>query len=298
MDHRTLVFSSVFPVLSLSHTTPTPIATPDLGVTVPSASPYIPRQAELHDSSTHRQVKRTIAWSCATRFLSLDKVVPAVPRILHRTREVEDALVYLLAGEGKANDDARGGDRREGEEGLCEWYTNECRLHFANNVRPELDELWRDEVKIGRAWEVLTEVQKVLEQVQNVYLEPFNEHILPFLGSGATTRLARPSRRDEDEAERAGWKFRRDVHALFAHCVAPRRFSKTLSYVLYDAGCRLFRIYTRHGIQPSAVPENTTEVRQKMTTLLQGLERVGLGGESAQKAFAHSMHKLLSLIHI
>ncbi|KAJ4384542.1 hypothetical protein N0V86_000142 [Didymella sp. IMI 355093] len=294
MDHRTLVFSSVFPVLSLSHTTPTPVATPDLGVNVPSAafgSPYIPRQAELHDSSTHRQVKRTIAWSCATRFLSLDKVVPAVPRILHRTREVEDALVYLLVGEGRTSDDSRG---REGEEGLCEWYTNECRLHFATNVRPELDELWRDEVKIGRAWDVLNETQRVLEQVQNVYLEPFNEHILPFLGSGAATRSARPSRRDEDEAERAEWKFRKDVHALFAHCIAPRCFSKTLGYVLYDAGCRLFRIYTRHdGVQPSAVPESTTDVRQQMTALLQGLERVGLGGESAQKAFAHAMHKLL-----
>jgi anaphase-promoting complex subunit 2 len=296
MDHRTLVFSSVFPVLSLSHTTPTPVATPDLGVIVQGAafgSPYIPRQAELHDSSTHRQVKRTIAWSCATRFLSLDKVVPAVPRILHRTREVEDALIYLLAGEGRTAEDARG-DRREGEEGLCEWYTNECRLHFADNVRPELDELWRDGVKLGRAWDVLGETQRLLEQVQNVYLEPFNEHILPFLGSGATTRSVRPSRRDDDEAERTEWKFRRDVHALFAHCVAPRRFSKTLSYVLYDAGCRLFRIYTRHdGIQPNAVPETTTEVRQQMTTLLQGLERVGLGGESAQQAFAHAMHKLL-----
>lgn len=301
MDHRTLVFSSVFPVLSLSHTTPAPVATPDLGVTVQGGafgSPYIPRQAELHDSSTHRQVKRTIAWSCATRFLSLDKVVPAVPRILHRTREVEDALVYLLAGEGKAGEDARG-DRHEGDEGLCEWYTNECRLHFANNVRPDLDELWRDEVRIGRAWDVLGDTQTLLEQVQNVYLEPFNEHILPFLGSGPTTRSARPSRRDDDEAERAEWKFRRDVHALFARCVAQRRFSKTLSYVLYDAGCRMFRIYTRHdGVQPNAAPENTTEVRQQMTTLLQGLERVGLGGESAQKAFAHAMHKLLdSLIN-
>ncbi|KAF1928877.1 anaphase-promoting complex subunit Apc2 [Didymella exigua CBS 183.55] len=292
MDHRTLVFSSVFPVLSLSHTTPTPVATPDLGVTVPSAafgSPYIPRQAELHDSSTHRQVKRTIAWSCATRFLSLDKVVPAVPRILHRTREVEDALIYLLVGEGRVGEDAR-----DGEEALCEWYTNECRLHFASNVRPELDALWRDEVKIARAWDVLGETQRVLKQVQNVYLEPFNEHVLPFLGSAATTRSTRPGRRDEDEAERAEWKFRRDVHALFAHCVAPRRFSKTLGYVLHDAGCRLFRIYTRQdGVQPSALPENTTEVRQQMTTLLQGLERVGLGGESAQKAFAHAMHKLL-----
>ncbi|XPS91375.1 hypothetical protein M3J09_000793 [Ascochyta lentis] len=295
MDHATLVFSSVFPVLSLSHTTPTPVATPDLGFTAPGTSfgsPYIPRQHELHDSTQHRAVKRTIAWSCATRFLSLDKVVPAVPRILHRTREVEDALVYLLVGEGRVEEGAR-----HGEEGLVEWYTNECRLHFANNVRPELDELWRDEVRIARSWDVLEESQKVLEQVQNVYLEPFNEHVLPFLqgNASASVRPTRPTRRDEDDAaEHAKWKFRRDVHALFAHCITPRRFSKTLSYVLYDAGCRLFRIYTRQdGVQPSATPEDTAELRQQMTTLLQGLERVGLGDESAQKAFAYAMNKLL-----
>lgn len=295
MDHQTLVFSSVFPVLSLSHTIPTPVATPDLGVATPGASfgsPYIPRQAELHDNTTHRGIKRTIAWSCATRFLSLDKVVPAVPRILHRTREVEDALVYLLAGEGRVAEDAK-----NGEEGLVEWYTNECRLQFANNVQPELEELWKDEVKIGRSWDLLDESQKVLEQVQNVYLEPFNEHILPFLRISAnpTRRSNRPTRRDEDDAaERTSLKFRRDVHALFAHCIVPQRFTKTLSYVLYDAGCTLFHIYTRHdGVQPSAAPEDTVGTRQRMTTLLLGLDRVGLGGEKAQKAFAHAMHKLL-----
>lgn len=295
MDHRTLVFSSVFPVLSLSHTIPTPVATPDLGFLTPGASfgsPYIPRQVELHDNTAHRGVKRTIAWSCATRFLSLDKVVPAVPRILHRTREVEDALVYLLIGDGRVAEDAK-----NGEEGLVEWYTNECMLHFANNIQPGLEELWENEVKIGRSWDLLEESQKLLEQVQNVYLEPFNEHILPFLRTGVNParRSNRPTRRDEDDAaEHTSLKFRRDVHALFAHCIAPQRFSKTLSYTLYDAGCRLFHVYSRHdGVQPSAAPEDTAEIRQRMTALLLGLDRVGLGGEGAQKAFAHAMNKLL-----
>ncbi|KAJ4984504.1 Cullin family protein [Stagonosporopsis vannaccii] len=295
MDHQMLIFSSVFPVLSLSHTTPTPVATPDLGFSTPGASfgsPYIPRQAELHDNTTHRGVKRTIAWSCATRFLSLDKVVPAVPRILHRTREVEDALVYLLVGDGRVTEELK-----NGEEGLVEWYTNECRLHFANNVQPGLEELWKAEVRIGRSWDLLDESQKVLEQVQNVYIEPFNEHILPLLRTGvnATRRSNRPTRRDDsDAADHTNLKFRRDVHALFAHCITPQRFSKTLSYVLYDAGCRLFHIYSRHdGVQPSEAPEDTAGFRLRMTTLLSGLDRVGLGGEKAQKAFAHATNKLL-----
>lgn len=215
-----------------------------------------------------------------------------MPRILHRTREVEDALFYLLAGDGRVGDDAR-----KGEEGLVEWYTNECRLHFASNVQPGLEELWKDGVKLGRSWDLLDESQKVLEQVQNVYLEPFSEHILPFLRTTAnpTRRSNRPTRRDDDDAaEYASLKFKRDLHALFAHCIAPQRFSRTLSYVLYDAGCRLFRIYTRHdGVVPSAEPEDTVELRQRMTTLLQGLDRVGLGGEKAQKAFAHAMNRLI-----
>jgi len=45
-----------------------------------------------------------------------------------KNREVEEALGFLLNGEGTSDD--------EKEETLVEWYTNECRLHFANHVRP------------------------------------------------------------------------------------------------------------------------------------------------------------------
>tara|TARA_R110002003_G_scaffold28_15_gene1633 strand:- start:9706 stop:11877 length:2172 start_codon:yes stop_codon:yes gene_type:complete len=99
---------------------------------------------------------------------------------------------------------------------------------------------------------------------------------------------------EADTADAASWKFQRDVHAMFAHCLPAQRFSKTLSYVLYDAGCRLFRIYVRpDGVRPPSTPEVTTEFRKRMTALLLGLERVGLGGDNAQKAFAHAMNKLL-----
>jgi anaphase-promoting complex subunit 2 len=173
MDHSTLVFASVFPVLSLSHTTPTPIATPDLGYAAPGASfggSYAGRNVDAQGQ--HRAVKRNIAWSCATRFLSLPKDFSLTPT-LHRTRDFEEALSYLLVGKGKS-DDGR-------EESLVDWYTNECRLHFANHVRPGLEELWMKEVELRHSWDILDETQRVLEQVQTAYLQPFNEHILPFL---------------------------------------------------------------------------------------------------------------------
>ncbi|KAH7095154.1 hypothetical protein FB567DRAFT_21611 [Paraphoma chrysanthemicola] len=291
MDHSTLVFASVFPVLSLSHTTPTPVATPILGYTAPGSSfgsPYAGRNID-GPGQEHRGVKRGQAWSCATRFLSIPKDISVVPR-LHRTRDVEDALVYLLVGEGKSE------DRKE--EGLVEWYTNECRLHFANHVRAGLEQIWTGEVQLRHAWDVLEETQRVLEQVESVYFEPFNEHILPFLQQNASASTIRPSKPTQmveaDSAEAASWKFQRDMHAVFAHCLPAQRFSKTLSYVLYDAGCILFRIYVRQdGVQPPSTPEVTTEVRKRMTALLLGLESVGLGGDNAQKAFAHATNKLL-----
>ncbi|KAH8727158.1 hypothetical protein GQ44DRAFT_748503 [Phaeosphaeriaceae sp. PMI808] len=290
MDHPTLVFASVFPVLSFSHTTPTPIATPDLGYTAPGSSfgsPYADRHVDA--PGQHRAVKRGLAWSHATRFLSLPKDA-SITLGLHRTRDVEEALSFLLAGDGKTEDVK--------EESLIEWYTNECRLHFANHVRTGLQQLWSKKVHLQHAWDILSETQRAVEQVQNMYLQPFDEHILPILqqtGSASTIRPSKPTQIAEvDSLDVISQKFRRDIHAVFAHCLPVQRFSKTLSYVLYDAGCILFRIDTRqNGLQSSSTSEVATEFRKRMALLLQGLERVGLGGDGAQKAFAPAMNKLL-----
>ncbi|KAL6707340.1 hypothetical protein ACN47E_004119 [Coniothyrium glycines] len=292
MDHSTRAFASVFPVLSLSHTTPTPIATPDLGFTAPGVSfggLYAARNLESPGQGQHRTVKRGLAWSCATRFLSLPKDVTIVPR-LQRTREVEEALTYLMLGEGKAEHDS--------EESLVEWYTNECRLHFASHVLPGLTDIWQQEIELRDSWTILAETQRQLEQVQSVYLQPFNEHLLPVLMRSASDTTIRPSKPTKvgntSTLDNASCKFTRDVHAVFAHSLPPQRYSKTLSYVLYDAGCTLFRIHTRqNGIQTNTTPEETRKLRRRMTTLLRGLEWVGLGGDIAQKASAHAMDKLL-----
>ncbi|KAF2707386.1 hypothetical protein K504DRAFT_483484 [Pleomassaria siparia CBS 279.74] len=303
MDYQSLAFASVFPVPSLSHTTPTPIATPDLGYTVPGqsfGSPYI-----SNASGQHRAVRRNLAWSTATRFLSLPKQIVGTNASfdalrLPRNLEIEDALVYLLVGEGKSEG--------KHEESLVDWYTSEVRLHFANLVRPILEELWNKvfdvfwyEIELRHAWELLGHTQEVLQRVQHLYLQSFSDHILPFLlqnnisSSSSTIRPNRPTHAaDAYAADSTDWSFRRDIHAVFAHCVPSQRFSKTLSYILYDSGCKLFRIYARQdGVQPVPEPDDIRASRQRMTDLLQGLEQVGLGGDIAQKAFAHSMDKLL-----
>lgn len=144
MDYQSLVFASVFQVPSLSHTTPTPVATPDLGYIAPGqsfGSPFV-NNARV-SSGQHRAVRRNLAWSTATRFLSLPKQNLGANASfdalrLPRNAEIEEALHYLLVGEGKS-------DIREDkhEEDLVGWYTSEARLHFANLVRPTLKELWK-----------------------------------------------------------------------------------------------------------------------------------------------------------
>ncbi|KAF2267648.1 anaphase-promoting complex subunit Apc2 [Lojkania enalia] len=290
MDHRSLVFASVFPVPSLSHTTPTPVATPDLGYTGPGQSFGGPLVG--HTTTQHRAVKRNLAWSTATRFLSLPKSLPGINTSFEasrplKTADVDEALHYLLVGDGKSEDGQ--------EEGLIDWYTNEARLHFARCVQPALQAQWRKEIELQYAWDVLDDTQKVLQQAQALYLRPFEDYILHYLyqsrDSASTIRPAGPTYDDADSVHR---RFRRDIHAIFAHCLPPHRFGKTLSYVLYDAGRRLFRVYVRHdSVESSPTLENTKAFRLRMTNLLQGLERIGLGGENAQKAFAHAMDKLM-----
>ncbi|ORY12009.1 hypothetical protein BCR34DRAFT_483368 [Clohesyomyces aquaticus] len=289
MDHKSRVFASVFAVPSLSHTTPTPIATPDLGYTGPGKSFGSPFASAA--GGPHRAVRRNLAWSAATRFLSLPK--PPLGNDtsvdferIPKSAEVEEALQYLLVGEGKSE--------QEHEEGLVEWYTNEARLHFATYVRPALEELWDREIDLRHAWEVLDETQRILHLVQHLYLQPFEDHVLPHLYNQGSSSTIRPGNSEDMVTQAPGWKMKRDIQAVFAHCLPPQRFSKTLSYVLYDSGCKLFRIYVRQdGLQASATPEDSQAFRKRLVALLQGLELVGLGGDNAQKAFAHAMDKLM-----
>lgn len=106
------IFSSVFPAAAaLDHTTPTPVATPDLAfsgagasfgaLTSPSRHGHSMSAAQLH-------VKRNIAWSTATRFLSLSNLTGDELNAAckhgrpqrKKSREAEEAIDFLLSGNG------------------------------------------------------------------------------------------------------------------------------------------------------------------------------------------------------
>lgn len=100
-----------------------------------------------------------------------------------------------------------------------------------------------------------------------------------------------------DMVEAAKRKLRKEIHAAFAHSIPSERYSKTLSYMLYDAACKQFRLHVHHDgvVSSNNEPKDAKGVRRRMMTLLMGLERVGLGQDNAQRALAHAMNKLFML---
>ncbi|KAF2737932.1 hypothetical protein EJ04DRAFT_541611 [Polyplosphaeria fusca] len=291
MDYNDRVFASVFSVPSVSHTTPTPIATPDLGNAEPGES-FGGGLFGGNLGNPQRKVKRNLAWSTATRFLSLPKgnhadTDPSNVENEERpnTAEVQDALEYLLVGDGKPEIFT--------EDNLLDWFIDEAQLHFATFARSEVEQWWNEEIPLEAAWDTLETTQRLLQHAQNVYLRPLAEHILPLLNDTVEpeSRTLPPEYR-VSERNNASRRFLSALHGAFVHSLPSQRFSKTLSYVLYDAGLKVFRI--PKGKKNKVVANSAHEgSRRRMQDLLQGLDRVGLGGDKAQKSFAHAMDKLL-----
>jgi anaphase-promoting complex subunit 2 len=108
------VFSSVFPTATaLHHTTPTPVATPDLGFTGAGSSfgAFTSPNSHRHSqslSAAQLHVKRNIAWSAATRFFSLTNFTGDELKAAYKhgrpqrtkSREAADAIDFLLSGNG------------------------------------------------------------------------------------------------------------------------------------------------------------------------------------------------------
>lgn len=147
-----LLFASIFPQSTATHTTPTPQATPDLGFTGPGQSFGGPvsnatRQPRGNEngpsnddlSAAQRAVKRNIAWSTATQFLSLQgATIPAGQArhgVVRRSADVQDALRWLLL-----DDYEESGDQSSGRDKLLDWYEEEVKQHFEAVLKKVLNE--------------------------------------------------------------------------------------------------------------------------------------------------------------
>ena len=159
------VFASVFPAAALSHSTPTPLSTPIIGSSAPGLSFGALTSPQKHKKSqslspAELQVKRNIAWSTATRFLALtgligDELQAAEKHGTSRrpkTREVEEALEFLLSGDGPQGQTDEEWDLVNMNKlphsqstvltNQIEWYILEVRTHFLENVAPGLQQAW------------------------------------------------------------------------------------------------------------------------------------------------------------
>ncbi|KAF1982029.1 hypothetical protein K402DRAFT_397914 [Aulographum hederae CBS 113979] len=281
-------FDAIFPPTSITHTIPTPQATPQLGFAVEGQSFggfSASSQQDAPDSTAAQvQVKRNIAWSNATQYLSLrNEIHELVEPKVKAPPHVEEAFKYLLVGEGKSF------DARDG--GLVDWYFEEIKGSFERAVEPLLKAKWAKEFLCADAYDRLLANTRFLHVVKQAYLRPLHEYILPIIQSrkGATGSFL-----DGDwssGAEGISSKFERELHDLFLLKIPNGRFSQTLSYIICNAAFDIFRMAGRtpyHG--PGS---DQREVLKRLRSLLHSLQQVGLGDELAQEAFAHAMSQLM-----
>ncbi|KAH7036387.1 hypothetical protein B0J12DRAFT_678251 [Macrophomina phaseolina] len=328
-NQRNLIFASVFPFAAQSHSSSASTAA-DSAFAAPSSLHHLHHHATRshdHRANNPRLVHRNVAWNTATRFLKLPEWHPPTahqhpaaahnhqhgtsassstgPSAAARTRskhhrlnaDVEEALRYLLVGDtannGRPDDDdalvtAAGGTLYPD---LLEWYTHEAREHFVACVRPVVARAWRSPVAAAQAeaWATLEGTVETLRHAQAWYLAHVDECLVP---------VVRDCLGDE-AVQRVVGKFARELHAIVMHALPQQRFAKTLAWVLWDAGCSLFGLGAGSRWAGGTAVEGEGDagdgrvVRERVASLLRGLEEVGLGGDQAQRAAALAMDKLM-----
>ncbi|KAB2569952.1 Anaphase-promoting complex subunit 2 [Lasiodiplodia theobromae] len=318
-NQRNLIFASVFPFAAQSHGSyhsssahPTPLSAAvtshDNTFSTPSHHHHHPTRGHHthhhHDRGTSHNnpklVQRNVAWNTATRFLKLPEWHPPTgtgtgnasstggprPRKHHRLNaDVEEALRYLLIGDGRPDSEydvspSSGGLFPD----LLEWYTNEAREHFVGCVRPAVLAAWQLPVATAAAWDVLDATVATLRAAQAFYFAHLDECMLPVVREAA----------GDVGAEKVARKFRRDLHAIVMHALPQQRFAKTLAWVLFDAGCRLFGLEKEdQWYRGGEEIEEGQIVRERVAGLLRELRDVGLGGDQAQRAAAQAMDSLM-----
>ncbi|OGM50131.1 anaphase-promoting complex subunit ApcB [Aspergillus bombycis] len=280
LPNRRRIFATVFPPVQLDDAKPRPTA----------------RDAE--------QATGERAWLVATKFLSIpdqgfrgiENYVPKAPG-----RELNDALAYLAAGAA---------DREEWS--IYEWYGSEMRRHFYRNFKVGL-------VKLLDQPNGLRKIVYCLQLIRKIYFAPLMEYLLPLLGVV--------------EQEKVFVQRRRGFHLMIAYTLPWQRVSPLLTRELMTHAVTILGIDTleeeedddsaveededsmevdrRHSVsyqawrdEPSAEVrmqmmtegEDTrvTAARERLLSLFNDLELVGLGGVRAQKVFASVMNTMMT----
>lgn len=254
------LFLSVFP--AKVHTTPTPQATPNIGVLASPGAPFGgPNAISSFDDDA---LQHNRAWSAATRFLILPSTVTAQPRSLSTSPDASNAMEYLVHAPAKRKD-------------LHDWYMHEVGIHFQRFVVPELS-FWKQAVVIQQASNALAKTVEVLCQAQQLYLSLEPEQAE---ATGCSQAL-------QDFMQQV----KRDLHVLVVHSLPGQRIQKTIASYLFQAMCTGMK---RSENSESCLNNNRCRCSPGLDrNALVQLFDVGLGGTRAERAFAHAIHKLLA----
>ncbi|RMJ21848.1 Anaphase-promoting complex subunit [Aspergillus sp. HF37] len=222
------------------------------------------------------------------------------------SKEASDALAYLLRplsrGEGLRAE--------KGQGNILVWYEFEMRRHFLKNFRDGLLKLLRH----PEPEETLQKIVHCLQLARHLYFSPFLKHVLPLL--------------DTTAQEKAFLKLQRSFHMMVSY-VVPWFDISTLVYceiarealvilgidalneAMYDVDADDMDVdrpcsfsYRDWRDQPSVKARmqmmaegedvRAAPARDRLLSLLSGLQLVGFGGDKAQKVFASVMNAMMT----
>lgn len=251
-------FSSVFPPKVFS--TPTPEATPTIGVLKSPAQPF--GGFTLPETAADEAIQTAKAWSLATRYL--DGEPSDNPD--HPQQQDIEAFKLLLSSNNQLLL-------------LADWYLDRISSHFRQHVLPDLSQ-WQKSIAVSRANALITSTAQTLEEAQELYFEPL---IRLSSATRSTTFKAGV------EALRA--QVLRRWHSLVLYSLPRQRVMKTLGSALYQHMRTELGIYSN---PEKCLKDDRCQCKISFKSFpLKSLYGIGLGGDLAQRALALATHRLL-----
>jgi anaphase-promoting complex subunit 2 len=333
-DRRRQMFQSVFASASLIHDSPTPKATPNIGV-VKSGQPWgIQASPKLEQNNLTEyklaevEIQKSRAWHFGTTFLKLSSQQIRVEDIKangpdaflsHWTKEPNPETVKAIDSLVQADFATPNSQRSLGVIQLIAWYTAQVRQHFLTFVRPNISlDVGEDE---NEAEDALSDLLFVVQATQQIYSAPVVKHILPLIMRQNVNDHSEKNQAEIREKVMAmQWRFRRDLHSVISISFPDDRLSDLLGVVLLNLARTTLALHdttlteqmsynareaeAAGGANDKAIRQlNAPNIEagaskialQKLGSIMRHLRDIGLGGERGERIFAGVMDKFFSM---
>ncbi|CAG9938398.1 unnamed protein product [Clonostachys rosea f. rosea IK726] len=273
---RQKVFRSVFETRISQPTPLLPATEPGQPFGGPSAAFLANTPRLTHPAND--QVRWDRAWHVVTSRIQLPSSVAAEDSFgtlaPDSSQDVDDAFrssLLLVLNPASALPNA------SHTEDILSWHSQQVRQHFVNHVLPLLAACTSQ----GDHTQVLLTSIRTLEAANRQYLYGLSLILRAF--------------RDEDAANAAVVKFRRDLHAVIGNS-----WTQGLLDALRDVFNRLATDVLRAGDMQASSPEpdreedsEASDARGELLRILESLSKVGLAGEKFQTLFAEVMNSCM-----